>query len=249
MSFANSELSIGTSGWNYKSWKNDFFQGVVQKKWLEHYSSKFNAVEVNATFYRLLQENVLRGWKERTPEDFYFAVKGSRYTSHTKRLKDPEEAIRKQWDNLNILQEKIKVVLWQLPGSMQKNTERLQNFLQVLSKIWPENRHVMEFRHTSWFDSEVAQLLEEFNCGTCISDAADWPMWDQVTSDLAYVRLHGNRETYVSSYTEEELQQWADRIQDWLEQGIGVHVYFDNTDGVAAPNNALRLKELLTFNY
>lgn len=244
MSFADSELFIGSSGWNYKSWKNDFFQGVVQKKWLEHYSSKFNAVEVNATFYRLLKENVLQGWKDRTPDEFYFAIKGSRYTTHTKRLKDPRESIQKQQENLSPLRDRIKAVLWQLPGSMQKDPERLEGFLQAL-QTWPEHRHAIEFRHTSWFDSETAGLLQEYNCANCISDAADWPMWDQVTSDLAYVRLHGNTETYVSSYTEQELQKWAERIQSWLQQGKCVHVYFDNTDGTAAPRNALRLKELL----
>ncbi len=244
MSTANPELFIGTSGWNYKSWKDGFFQGVVQKKWLEHYSSKFDAVEVNATFYRLLKENVLQGWQERTPDGFYFSIKGSRYTSHTKRLKDPEESIQKQRENLNLLRDKIKTVIWQLPGSMQKNAERLREFLQAL-QTWPEHRHVIEFRHTSWFDPETTQLLQEYNCGNCISDAADWPIWDQVTSDLAYVRLHGNTETYVSSYSEEELQKWADRIQSWLQEGKSVHVYFDNTDGGAAPRNAMRLKELL----
>lgn len=244
MSTANSELFIGTSGWNYKSWKNDFFQGVVQKKWLEHYTSKFNAVEVNATFYRLLKENVLQGWKQRTPQGFFFAMKGSRYTSHTKRLKDPGEAIQKQRDNLSAIQEKIKAVLWQMPGSLQKDLDRLRTFLQSLEN-WPEVRHVLEFRHTSWFDSEVAKLLQDYNCGNCISDAADWPMWDQVTSDIAYLRLHGNTKTYVSSYTEKELQNWAKQAQIWLQEGKSVHVYFDNTDGGAAPRNALRLMELL----
>lgn len=245
MGATDRNLYIGTSGWNYKAWKDTFFQGVRQKEWLEHYTTRFNAVEVNATFYRLLQDNVLQGWLKRTPEGFCFAVKGSRYISHTKRLKDPLEAVRRQRDNLEPLRDRIGAVVWQMPGNLRKDTERLQRFLQALRSEWAWARHAFEFRDTSWFDEEVAGILGQHNMAVCISDAADWPMWDAVTSDLVYVRLHGNRETYQSEYTEEELGHWAERGRNWLSEGRTVHFYFDNTDAGAAPHNGLRLRELL----
>jgi uncharacterized protein YecE (DUF72 family) len=245
VSAGDAKLRIGTSGWNYKAWKDTFFRGVKQKEWLEHYTTRFNAVEVNATFYRLLKENVLQGWLSRTPAEFRFAVKGSRYISHTKRLNDPLEPVRRQRDNLDPLRERIGAVIWQLPASMEKNLQRLQDFLRVLRDEWSWAPHAFEFRHASWFDREVADMLEQHSMAVCISDAADWPMWDEVAGDMAYVRLHGNRETYQSEYTEQELRQWADRARGWLSDGKTVHFYFDNTDAGAAPRNALRLRELL----
>ncbi len=236
---------IGTSGWNYKAWKADFFAGVKQKEWLEHYTRYFNAVEVNATFYRLLPEKVINSWRSRTPEDFSFAVKGSRYTTHTKRLKDPGESIQKQKDNVSPLQHKIPAVLWQMPASFTMDLQRLKDFAQALQHYWPEARHAMEFRHPSWFDPETARLLEDHCLAICISDAADWPRWDAVSTDMVYVRLHGSTETYHSAYSDEELARWADMVTTWRDEGRSVHVYFDNTDSLAAPQNALRLKEML----
>lgn len=237
-------LFIGTSGWNYKSWKDEFYAGVKQKEWLEHYARHFNAVEVNATFYRLLRENVLESWENRTPGNFFFAVKGSRYITHTRRLKDPLEPVRKQKDNVSPLQHKIAAVLWQMPASFSMDMQRLKNFAEALQN-WPEARHAVEFRHSSWFESEVASLLEKYSIAVCISDSADWPRWDSVSTDLVYVRLHGSTETYRSAYNEEELSEWARKAGNWLDEGRSVHVYFDNTDSLAAPANALRLKEIL----
>ncbi len=240
-----SELYIGTSGWNYKEWKDLFYQGVAQKRWLEHYASKFRAVEINATFYRLLKEETVKKWAERTPTNFVFTAKGSRYTTHTKRLKDPAAAIGKQKQNLTPLQNKLRAVFWQLPANLSKDMNRLQDLARALDS-WPEVRHAVEFRDTSWFDSETAACLSEHNLAACISDAADWPRWDQVTADLVYIRLHGNRDTYQSAYTREELQDWAQSICTWVDEGREVHVYFDNTEAGAAVDNAFELCSLLS---
>jgi uncharacterized protein YecE (DUF72 family) len=238
------QLYIGTSGWNYKEWKESLYQGVPQKRWLEHYASQFESVEINATFYRLLKENTVRSWTERTPEGFAFAAKGSRYTTHTKRLNEPEQSVVKQKQNLDPLQGKLQAMCWQLPASLSKDMSRLQAFAQALG-AWPECGHSIEFRDTSWFDEETAECLARHNLAACISDAADWPRWDRVTADLVYIRLHGNRATYQSAYTRDELQSWAESIQAWLAQGLEVHVYFDNTDSGAAVENAFALRSLL----
>jgi uncharacterized protein YecE (DUF72 family) len=241
------KVLVGTSGWNYREWKDTFYNGVPQKRWLEHYASTFAAVEVNATFYRLLQEKTVRQWVERTPENFVFAAKGSRYITHTKRLKEPEAAIGKQQNNLAPMHGKLQVVCWQLPASMQKNMDRLTGFVRALDH-WSDVRHAVEFRHTSWFDQETVECLNAHNVGICISDAADWPRWDHVSSDLVYIRLHGNHKTYQSAYSAGELQIWADYAASCRQQGYTVHVYFDNTDLGAAVDNALELASLVTRN-
>lgn len=240
----NAQLFLGTSGWNYKAWKDAFYAGVPQKRWLAHYAERFNSVEVNATFYRQLQEKTYRKWLESTPEGFCFAIKGSRYVTHVKRLKEPQESVQKQRANIAPLQEKAAAVLWQLPGTMEYSTERLKGLLQALD-AWPEVRHALEMRHASWFNPEAAQLLERHNTAVCLSDAPSWPRWDAVTADMVYVRLHGNRELYHSEYTQDELHSWAEAVQGWLGEGLTVHIYFDNTDAGHAPSNALTLREIL----
>src|SRR6056297_252896 len=146
MAFNNySKIYIGTSGWNYKDWKNDFYSGIKQKEWLEYYSQEFNAVEVNATFYRMLKKDTLLGWYNRTPQDFAFAAKGSRYLTHIKRLNDPQEPIERQKENLYPLGNKLKTIIWQFPATLQKNLNRLRGFAQAL-QIWSEVRHALEFR-------------------------------------------------------------------------------------------------------
>jgi uncharacterized protein YecE (DUF72 family) len=240
----STNMYIGTSGWNYKNWKNDFYNGVKQKEWLEHYSNIFKAVEVNATFYRLLKHDTLQSWYNRTPQEFAFAVKGSRYLTHIKRLKEPLEGIQKQKENLAPLSHKLKVVLWQLPGSLQNDLQKLENFAKALSS-WTEVRHAIEFRHPSWFDNQTASLLSSFNMSCCISDAGDWPLWDIVTTDLVYIRLHGSPSTYISDYSQEELQSWAAILLEWIKKEHEIHIYFDNTDQGQAPKNAQQLQKML----
>jgi len=238
-----SGLYIGTSGWSYKDWKNTFYSGVPQKRWLEHYASIFTSVEVNATFYRQLQEKTYQKWLEATPDSFSFAVKGTRFVTHVRRLKEPEESVLKQKANLAPLEDKLTAVIWQLPGNLEFSRDRLQGLLQALDK-WPKVRHALEMRHPSWLVPETAELLRKHSLAVCQSDAPDWPLWNEVTSDMVYIRLHGNRALYQSEYTEEELRSWSRSITAWLKDGLTVHVYFDNTDAGHAPSNALHLKRL-----
>lgn len=239
-----SGLFIGTSGWNYDHWKNKFYAGVKRAAWLRHYAGKFNAVEVNATFYRLQKPETLRRWYDETPEDFRFAIKGNRYLTHNKKLKDPEESIELERNNARALERKLAVVLWQLPGNLHKDIQRLRTFARSLL-TWDDVRHTIEFRHRSWFDRETAACLEEFGIANCQSDAADWPMWTAVTTDLVYVRLHGHTRTYASAYRHDALQRWAGSIKAWRRTGHPVHVYFDNDGEGAAPRDALKLGALL----
>ena len=237
-------VSIGTSGWDYPGWKDIFYAGVSKKKWLSHCSGKFTGIEVNATFYGMQKFSTFKRWHEETPPDFRFAIKGNKYLTHNKKLKDPEEPLFREKERALGLGEKLAAVLWQLPGNFKKNIVRLSLFAHQLSQ-WNETRHVIEFRHPSWFDNEVAECLSRNRIGICTSDAADWPMWDMMTTDLVYVRLHGHTRTYASAYETKELTHWGERVLEWHQKGYDVHVYFDNDAEGAAPYNAMQLLEIV----
>lgn len=237
-------LHIGTSGWSYDAWKGSFYRGVPRARWLEHYAARFAAVEVNGTFYREQRPDTLRGWAERTPPGFSFALKGHKYLTHNLKLLQPEEPFARQKRSAAHLGPRLKAVVWQLPGSLAKDLGRLRRFASVLAS-WPEVGQAVEFRHPSWFDDEVADVLSEHGVAVCISDAASWPRWDAVTAGLVYVRLHGHQATYDSTYGREGLAPWADKARSWLAQGHAVHVYFDNTNAGAAVSDGLILMEML----
>jgi uncharacterized protein YecE (DUF72 family) len=239
------EICIGTSGWNYSHWKNTFYSGVKRKDWLRHYAKLFGSVEVNATFYRLQERKTFERWREETPSGFRFTIKGNRFLTHNKKLHDPLESIRRERERASALGDKLAVVVWQLPGNLHKHPESLRGFVGAL-KRWPETRHTIEFRHSSWFDAEIAEILSDSGIANCWSDAADWPMWDTVTTDLVYCRLHGHPLTYASEYGEASIREWADRARLWLSRKRYVYVYFDNDAETHAPKDALRLLHTLS---
>ena len=239
-----SRFYVGTSGWSYPDWQNCFYAGIIRRDQLKFYAQQFPAVEINGTFYRLQNPRTFQKWAHETPENFRFAIKANRYLTHHKKLADPAASVLIEKNHDEALKEKLAVVLWQLPGLVKKDEVKLQHFIAALLQ-WKNVRHTVEFRHDSWFDDETAQYLAEAGIAVCLSDAEAWPMWDRVTTDLVYIRLHGHTQTYVSSYSKPELAQWADRIEQWLKQDKQVHVYFDNTAQGAAPHNALELQKLL----
>ena len=239
-----SQLYIGTSGWSYQHWQDCFYTGVVRKDWLKFYAECFSAVEVNGTFYRLQSSATFQKWFNETPATFRFAIKANRYLTHNKKLLDPKPSVLIEKTQAGALGEKLAVVLWQLPGLLKKDLPRLKGFIDALQQ-WPEVRHSIEFRHDSWFDDETAACLTQAEIAVCLSDDETWPMWDRVTTNLIYIRLHGHTRTYASFYSKPELADWAERIAQWAKQGKDVHIYFDNDAKCAAPFNALTLQALL----
>lgn len=235
---------IGTCGWNYEHWKTGWYAGVRRKDWFRHCASAFTALEACGAFYRQQSRETYAKWAAATPEGFRFAVRGHRFITHQKRLLDPHEPLDRVREQVEGLGEKLAVMLWQVPPGTRLDMERLRTFADALNG-WPTTRHALEFRHRSWFVEEVAVLLSEYRLANTISDAAKWPRWDAVTTDLVYVRLHGRPLTYFSDYEEGSLREWADKVRAWLREGRGVHVYFDNDAGGHAPYNAVRLLELL----
>lgn len=187
----------------------------------------------------------LARWHEHTPQHFGFAVKGHRVVTHIHRLKDSAESVRETQKNLVPLGDKLKAVLWQLPPSLKQDLSLLNDFADVLDR-WPQTRHVIEFRHDSWFAESTLYTLDHHGLATCISDSPRWPIWPAVASKLAYVRLHGHERLYKSAYGEAGLTPWAEQIKRWLADGIVVHVYFDNDAEGAAPIDAQTLLDMLS---
>lgn len=233
---------IGISGWNYPGWKGHFYQGIPQSRWLAYCAERFTGLEVNGTFYRLQSENTFRKWHDQTPADFRFTMKGHRYVTHNKKLSAVGESVELERERARPMGEKLAVVLWQLPRSLKKSVDRLEGFLGDLAR-WPTTRHAIEFRDASWFDDETAARLARHRVAVCQSDAGDWPLWEAVTTDLVYVRLHGRPYTYASRYEDPALDAWAAKAKRWLTEGRDVHVYFDNDSQGHAPWDALRLLE------
>jgi uncharacterized protein YecE (DUF72 family) len=235
---------IGTSGWNYKSWRDGFYGDTPQKQWLRFCAEHFSAIEVNGTFYRLQPQSTFEKWRDETPEGFPFAIKGHRYVTHNKKLLDVEESMIRCRENATPLGEQLAAVVWQLPARLKKDVERLQKFVKILGR-WKSTRHAVEFRDKTWFDDQVAECLTKHAVAVCMSDAPDWPMWGRVTTDLVYIRLHGHTRKYASSYSKPALITWATRVRGWLKESRDVHVYFDNDAEGAAPKNALTLLDML----
>lgn len=231
---------IGTSGWNYRGWKEGFYEGRPQREWLPFCAGRFTGVEINGTFYRLQSPATFQRWKEQTPRGFRFTMKGHRYVTHNKKLLDTLDSIRLERERATAMGDKLAAVVWQLPTSLKKNGERLAGFLDALGH-WRSVRHAIEFRHGSWFDAETAGMLGRHDVAVCQSDAATWPLWDAVTTDMVYVRLHGHERTYASAYTDRQLDDWGRKARHWLREGRDVHVYFDNDSEGAAPYDAMRL--------
>jgi len=237
-------VHIGTSGWTYDAWRDGFYAGVPRDRWLAHYARHFDAVEVNATFYHRLKPAAFAHWREATPARFRFAIKANRFLTHVKRLDFDAQSWRRQRAQGTPLGDKLGAVLWQLPQAMKRDLPRLARFAKRLD-AWRSVRHAIEFRDASWFDGEVAALLAAHRIAVAQSDAADWPLWDAVTTDLVYVRLHGHAATYSSRYGAHALDAWARRIGRWRDEGRTVHVYFDNTDAGHAVTDAARLRARL----
>ncbi|MCL5966369.1 MAG: DUF72 domain-containing protein [Deltaproteobacteria bacterium] len=213
------------------------------RRWLEHYATVFSTVELNVTFYRLPRPRTFDNWYERTPPDFGFAVKGSRFITHVKKIGDPEEPVALFFDGALRLREKLLAVLWQFPPGFGRNIERLRRFLELIEE-YPV-RQALEFRNESWITDEVASLCREHDAALCMADWPDFLDGLAATADFVYVRRHGEGGDYASPYSTADLRKDAARIKAWLEEGRDVFVYFNNDALGHAPANARELLGML----
>jgi uncharacterized protein YecE (DUF72 family) len=236
------QVRIGTSGWNYASWRDTFYPpGLPARRWLEHYATVFDTVEINATFYRLAKPPAVANWVGQTPPEFVFAAKSSRFLTHMKRLTDMDQGVHRYYDSIAPLAESPKLgpVLWQLPDNFKRDDERLAFALEHL----PPGRHAFELRHPSWFAEPVYELLREHRAAFVIHDSKRRdPTPEVLTTDWTYLRFHYGRRGRRGNYSETELREWAARVRGLK---VDVYAYFNNDWETFAPPNALRLRTLV----
>lgn len=233
----------GTSGWVYKTWREHLYAGTPVKRWLEVASKAFSSLEINGSFYTQISPATYERWRDDTPPGFRFALKGHRFVTHYKRLRDCKDSIVRLRDQASHLGSKLAAVVWQLPSNFALDVARLDDFLGALP-AW-RIRHAIELRHASWFIPAVADRLRAAGVAVCLGDAPDFPMWREVTADFVYVRLHGHTRKYASSYSGESLRCWAASARGWRDEGRDVFVYFDNDAEGHAVRNARTFAELV----
>ena len=234
---------VGCSGWQYKHWKGDFYPAdLPQTRWLETYASVFDTVEINNSFYRLPDASTFARWSERVPAGFLYAVKASRYLTHMKKLKDPDEPIERLFSRMRALGRRLGPVLYQLPPGFKVDVPRLEHFLQTL----PGNaRHVLEFRDPSWYSDEVYALMQRHRAALCLHDMRGSATGRLRVGPFVYVRFHGPTGRYHGGYPDDRLQSWADWLRAQMDEGTDVHAYFNNDVGGHAPRDALTLRRFL----
>jgi uncharacterized protein YecE (DUF72 family) len=267
------EFRIGISGWTYPGWRGDFYpKGLVQRRELEYAAGRLTSIEINGSFYSLQRPTSYAAWREQTPDDFVFSVKGGRYITHLKRLADVETPLANFFaSGVLALGPKLGPVLWQLPENFQFDAGRLAGFFELLPRTTseaaalaqrhddkvPEDRalvtaeaerplrYALEFRSRTFVTPEATELLREHDIATVLADTAGkWPKVDEDTGHFRYVRLHGDAELYASGYGAASLDQWAEKCRRWAEGG-DVYVYFDNDIKGYAPHDAMALQQRL----
>jgi len=262
-------VRIGTSGWRYPPWRATFYpKGLPQRRELEYLSRRVSSIEINGSFYSLQRPEYYRAWAAQTPEDFVFAVKGARFVTHLKQLRDVRVPVANFLaSGMLALGAKLGPLLWQLPPRMRFDVGRLTEFLALLPRttataavLAAEHderldgraltepdvdrplRHALEVRHESFRDSAFVELLRAHDVALVVADSAGtWPYFEETTAGFAYVRLHGADELYTSGYTADALDAWAAKVRTWRAAGRDVFVYFDNDAKVHAPRDAIAL--------
>ena len=241
-------MFIGTSGYVYRHWRRRFYpRQVPVAAWLPHYANHFSTVELNNPFYRLPTAEAFANWRRAVPADFVFAVKASRFLTHIKRLREPDDPLDLLLERARHLGPTLGPILFQLPGRFHRADDRLDGLLSALRRQRRVRglRAVLEVRHPSWLVDDIFARLARAGVALCLTDWRDAPVHDVVTTDFVYVRRHGSRRRYGGRYGDGALRADAKRIRRWLRDGRDVYVYFNNDARAYAVENALRLRTLL----
>lgn len=234
---------LGTSGWTYDHWKGVFYPDTVPKKrWFEYYSSRFDTVELNASFYRIPTVKTALGWYNRSQANFRFAVKMSRLVSHVRRLKNCDRELEWFFSSMEPLKPKTSIILIQLPPNLRIDLKRLDEFS---ARLPSDQTFAFEFRNITWYSEETYALLREREHTFCIHDMAGLTTDKIITANTVYIRFHGYDSRYGGDYPDDRLCLWAEWIREQLKKGLTVFAYFNNDIGGFAVKNCLRLKEIL----
>lgn len=237
-------VHIGCSGWQYRHWRGSFYpQALPLAQWLPYYAERFNTVEVNNTFYRLPEAETFAAWRARAPARFVYAVKASRFLTHMKKLKDPQEPLRRFFTRARRLGPALGPVLYQLPPRFDLNLERLDQFLEALPDT---HQHVLEVRDPRWYVDAVYERLSARGVALCLHDMPGSATERLVTAPFVYTRFHGPVR-YGGSYSDRTLERWAAWFTARANEGCAVYSYFNNDVGGHAPHDAVRLRELIAL--
>jgi uncharacterized protein YecE (DUF72 family) len=244
----NGKIHIGTSGWSYRNWPEFFYPaGTKSADWLTHYATVFDTTEVNSSFYRLPMQKTVNNWVAKVPEGFKFCVKVSKYLTHIKKLKEPEEPLERFFGIFGPVKERLGPVLIQLPASLQFDAPVAEHFFSLLSTEYSQYDFVLEVRHKTWMEQEVIDLMTAHKIGFVISQSGvGFPYAEHITSKNIYVRFHGPEQLYASSYTDDMLAEYAAKFKVWIKKGYTVWAYFNNTMYEHGVNNAMTLKQLVS---
>ena len=239
---AQGSVLIGTSGWSYQHWTGRFYpEELASSEWLAYYAQRFSTVEVNNTFYQLPKEHTVQLWNEHTPAGFRFAVKGSRFITHVRKLREAEKSTERLITVVEALGEKLAVLLWQLPPTLERDPQLLDEFLGALPRYL---RHAVEFRHESWLVDETYEVLRHHGVANVNASSDRMPTDLTVTGDFVYVRFHGLA-GYHGAYVGRALDVWVDFLREQSLAGRDAYVYFNNDAEACAPADAERLRGML----
>ncbi len=238
------KLFLGTSGFYYGHWVGKFYpEELPRSQWLTFYSKNFSSIEINSSFYHLPKEKTLLSWYKKTSEGFKFSLKASKVITHTKKLRNTEDEVKKFIGLATLLKEKLGVILFQLPGSLKYDYKLLEEFLRFLPQ--DNTKYTIEFRDSSWFREDIFALLKKYEVALCNVSSPKIRELFEVTSSFLYIRFHGLNSWYRHNYTKDELLPWAKFVKNHMESGRDVYVYFNNDASGFAIQNAELLKTLI----
>lgn len=234
-------IRVGCSGWQYRHWRSDFYPAdLPPSRWFAHYARTFDTVEINNSFYRWPAPETFAKWRQAAPRGFLYAVKASRFLTHMKKLKDPQEPVARTFDAVKELGPHLGPVLYQLPPRWPANVERLEGFLRTL----PGRRlHAIEFREPTWYTDDVFALLRTFGVALCLHDMQGSATGRMAVGPFVYVRFHFGTQKYGGRYEDRRLDEWAEWLSARGRDGLRVFAYFNNDTGGHAPRDAVRLRE------
>lgn len=239
-------VHIGCSGWQYRHWRGRFYpETLPQSRWFAHYALTFDTVEVNNTFYRLPGPDTFEQWRDQAPGRFVYAVKASRFLTHMKKLKDPEEPLRRFYAHARHLGRRLGPILYQLPPRWPLDLDRFEAFLRALKTLPRHLRHVVEFREPSWYDDRVYSLMERHKVALCLHDMMGSATGRLTVGPFTYVRLHFGTKKYGGGYDRRRLEKWADWLADHATGGRAVFAFFNNDSEGHAPQDAVTLRSLI----
>ena len=247
---AAGRVHVGCSGWQYSHWRGDFYPAELpQSRWFAHYALTFDTVEINNSFYRLPPAVTFAKWREQAPRHFVYAVKASRFLTHMKKLKDPEDPLHRFYTQARHLGPHLGPILYQLPPRWPLDLERFEIFLKAVRRVSRvvdlHAPHVVEFREPSWYDDRVFALLESYKVALCLHDMQGSATGKIVAGPFIYTRFHFGTRKYGGAYDDRRLDDWAGWLAERAQSGLDVFAFFNNDSGGHAPRDAVRLRSLI----